>query len=84
MTDNIGAKKLRAYAERVARLEDEKDALAADISEIRAELKAEGYSTKAFNAALKKYRMTPEKREEAEQLELEIETYWRAIQGGEE
>lgn len=84
MTDNIGSEKLRSFAQRRARLEDEKDALSEDISTINAEAKAEGYNLRAFNMAVKRYRMTPEKRAEAEQLQMEFELYVGSIMGFED
>ena len=83
-SDNVGAAKLRAYAERTANLLDEKDALMEDIRSVAGEVKSDGYSTRAFNAAVRKFRMTPEKREEADLFDMEVSTYWNAIAGSEE
>ena len=68
MSDNIGTAALKAFAERRIRLEDEKDALAEDISAVNAEAKSAGYSPRVFNAAVKRARMSPEKRAEAERM----------------
>jgi uncharacterized protein (UPF0335 family) len=84
MSDNVGKQQIKAFAERLSRMEEEKDALVSDISEIKAEAKANGFTVRALVAAVKKFRMTPEKREQAEQLELEIGLYYDAIQGSEE
>lgn len=81
MTDNVGREKLKAYAERVARLEEEKDAIVSDIAEIKKELKQEGYSTKAFNAALKRHRMTGEERNQADLFDEETALYLDAMDG---
>jgi len=83
-TDNIGSAALKAFAARRIRLEDEKDALAEDISAVNAEAKSAGYSPRVFNAAVKRARMSPEKRAEAEQFEMEFALYCDAIIGTEE
>ena len=44
----IAADALRAYIERIERLEEEKTAIAADIREIYAEAKGNGYDTKVI------------------------------------
>lgn len=82
--DNIGSAKLRNYAERLQRLDGERLALVEDIKSVRAEASSDGYNVKALNAALKRLGMTPEKREEAVQLEMEIDLYVSTIQGAEE
>jgi len=82
--DNIGADKLRGFAERLTRLLDEQTALGEDIRTVRQEAASEGYNVKALNKALKLLAMTPEKREEATQLELEIDLYVTTISGAEE
>lgn len=71
--------KLKAYAERRVRLEEERDALGEDISSINAEVKNDGYTLRAFNLAVKRLRMTPEKRHEAEQLDMDFDLYWSAL-----
>ena len=83
-TDNVGKTKLRSYAERLTRLLDEQTALGEDIKAVRQEAASDGYNVKALNKALKLLAMTVEKREEAEQLELEIDLYVTTISGAEE
>jgi uncharacterized protein (UPF0335 family) len=41
--DNVAADELRAFIERIERMEEEKRAIAADIKEIFAEAKGRGY-----------------------------------------
>jgi len=82
MTDNLGSAKLKEYASRRVRLEEERDALNEDISTINAEIKAEGYTIRAFNLAVKRLRMTPEKRQEAESVEADFFLYWDALSPG--
>jgi uncharacterized protein (UPF0335 family) len=81
--DNVGRDQLRALAQRKIRLEEEKDALVSDIGEINAEAKALGYNTRALNAAIKKVRMTPEKRAEQDQYEMELSLYCDTLLGAE-
>lgn len=80
-TDNIGREQLRAYAERVIRLEDEKQAITDDLKELAAEIKAQGYSPKVFKAALKRHRMTAEDREQADLFEQEVHLYSEVMDG---
>lgn len=84
MTDNIGAAKLRSYVERRARLDGEVDALKEDIKALDAEVSGDGYSKKAFNMAVRRYRMSEQKRQEAEQVQSDFYLYWGTLQGGEE
>jgi len=84
MTDNLGRDKLRSYAERLTRLDDERIALVEDIRNVKAEAAGEGYSVKALTAAIKRANLTPEKRQEAEQYDMDFDLYLNAIQGDEE
>lgn len=47
----IAVDKVRAYLERVERLEEEKATITSDIREVWAEAKAEGFDTKAMRRA---------------------------------
>lgn len=68
--------RLRAFFERIERLEEEKDALSADIREVFAEAKSVGYNTKIMRQVLKLRKMETHERQE---MELELETYLRAL-----
>lgn len=81
MTDNTGKAQIKAYAERITRLEDEALALKEDLKEVRSEAKSNGFNTKALNAAIKFHRMTSEQRQEAEQFQMELDLYVDAIEG---
>ena len=83
-SDNIGKSKLRDFAMRIARLEDEKTALVEDIRTVKAEASGEGYNVKALAAAIKKHRMTPEQLSQIELFEEESHLYYEALQGGDE
>lgn len=82
--DNVGKTKLRSYAERLTRLLDEQTALGEDIRTVRQEAASDGYNVKALNAAIKKVRMTPEKRAEQDQYEMELSLYCDTLLGVDE
>jgi uncharacterized protein (UPF0335 family) len=69
MSENLTAGQLRAYIERIERLAEEKASLTADIAEVFAEAKGEGYDVKAMRAVLKKRKMDAQERAELECLE---------------
>jgi len=69
MTENLTAAHLRAYIERIERLEEEKAAIAGHVREVFAEAKGEGYDVKAMRAVLKKRKMDAQERAELESLE---------------
>jgi len=70
-SNTIAADQLRAYIERVERLEEEKAAIAADIKEVYAEAKGNGFDTKVMRkvVSLRKKDLA-ERQEEQAVLEL--------------
>ena len=70
MTDRggIAAKRLRAFIERIERLEEEKAALAADIREVYAEAKADGFDAKTMRQVVRLRRLDSTDRAEQEAL----------------
>jgi uncharacterized protein (UPF0335 family) len=66
-SNTLAADKLRAYIERVERLEEEKSAIAADIKEVYAEAKGNGFDTKIMRkvVALRKKALAERQEEEA-------------------
>lgn len=80
-TDNVGRAEIRSYAERIIRLDDERQTLVDDIREIRAECKSRGFNVKALNAAIKRHRMTGDEREQYDLFEEESHLYLSAIEG---
>jgi uncharacterized protein (UPF0335 family) len=78
MTDvgGIAAEQLRAYIERVERLESEKAEVAATIREVMAEAKANGFDTKVMREVLRLRKMAAQDRAERESL---LELYMRAL-----
>ena len=71
----VAGDQLRSYLERVERLEEEKAALMADIREIFAEAKGNGFDVKIMRQVLKLRKMDRDDRAEAETL---LDLYKRA------
>lgn len=74
--NSLNAEQLRNYLDRVEKLEDEKAGLSADIRDIYAEAKGNGYDTKAMRKVLRLKRMDAQARDE--ELAM-VELYSRAI-----
>lgn len=72
----IGGQRLKAFLERVERLEEEKTALSEDIKEVYAEAKAVGFDTKTMRKVISLRKMDTEKRREEEEL---LELYKAAV-----
>ncbi len=70
MTDggNIAAKRLRAFIERIERLEEEKAALAADIRDVYAEARGDGFDAKTMRQIVKLRKLDSADRAEQEAL----------------
>ncbi len=67
----VAGQRLKAFLDRVERLEEERKALGDDVKDIYAEAKGVGFDTKIMKRVLKLRKMEPEKvREEDELLEL--------------
>ncbi len=78
MTDvgGIGAEQLRSYIERIERLEEEKAALTADIREVYAEAKGNGFDAKIMRQVVRLRKLDSADREEQEEL---LDLYKRAL-----
>lgn len=72
----IAEDQLRSIIERIEKLEEEKATIAADIREVYAEAKGNGYDTKALRAVIKLRKMEAAERAEAEFV---LETYLKAL-----
>jgi uncharacterized protein (UPF0335 family) len=70
MTDDggIAAKRLRSFIERIERLEEEKAALAADIREVYAEAKGDGFDAKTMRQIVRLRKLDSADRAEQEAL----------------
>lgn len=66
--NGVNADLLRAFIERVEKLEEEKRALAEDIKDIYAEAKGVGYDAKIIRKIVAMRRMDRDKRREEEEL----------------
>ena len=67
---------LKAFVERIERLEEEKKALAEDIKEVYAEAKGTGFDTKIMRQLIRLRRMDKDDLDEQETL---LDVYKRAI-----
>lgn len=74
--ENVAQDQLRAFIERIERLAEEKAAVAADIKEIFAEAKGNGFSPKILREVLKIRRMDVSERQEDEAI---LELYLSAL-----
>lgn len=72
----IAAEQLRSFIERIERISEERDALGADIRDVYAEAKANGYDTKIMRQVIRERKMEPREREERESL---LDLYRRAL-----
>ncbi|NNG03533.1 MAG: DUF2312 domain-containing protein [Inquilinus sp.] len=72
----IAADRLRSFIERIERLEEEKAALTADIREVFAEAKANGFDTKIMRQVVRLRKMESADRAEQEML---LDLYKRAL-----
>lgn len=72
----IAAEALRQFIERIERLEEEKAALQADIKDVYAQAKSQGFDTKIIRQIVRLRKMEDHEREETEQL---LDLYKAAI-----
>lgn len=66
--NTIAAGQLRSIVERVERLEEDKAAIAADIKEVYAEAKGNGFDTKALRAIVRMRKQDSAERQEQEAI----------------
>jgi uncharacterized protein (UPF0335 family) len=67
---------LKAFVERIERLEEEKKTITDDIRDVYAEAKANGFDTKALRVVI---RMRKEDADERKEHEAILETYLHAL-----
>jgi len=67
---------LKAFVERIERLEEEKKAIADDVRDVYAEAKANGFDSKALRAIV---RLRKEDADERREHETIVETYMQAL-----
>jgi len=75
-TVRFGKDQLKAFIERVERLEEEKKAIADDIRDVYAEAKGSGFDVKALRAIVRLRKQDPDERKEQEAI---LETYMHAL-----
>src|ERR1700674_5616093 len=68
MTARVAKDHLKAFVERIERLEEEKKALADDIRDVYAEAKAQGFDTKALRTIVRIRKQDAEERQEQEAI----------------
>lgn len=73
---DVAADELRAFVERVERMEEEKRAIAADVKEIYAEMKGRGYDCKVVKRIVNLRRQDANERAEQEAI---LELYMSAL-----
>ena len=67
---------LKAFVERIVKLEEEKKAISDDVRDVYSEAKANGFDTKALRAIV---RMRKEDADERREHEAVLETYMHAL-----
>jgi len=75
-TESVAADQLRAFVERIERMNEEKKAIADDIKEIYAEAKGSGFDTKALRTLIRLRAQDASERQEAEAI---LDLYMQAI-----
>lgn len=76
MKTNVAADKLRAYIDRIERLEEDKKNVSTDIKNVYLEAQADGFDTKVMRQVVRLRKMEKDVRDEAD---LMLETYRNAI-----
>jgi len=74
--NGITADQLRSIVERIERLEQDKANIAADVKDVYAEAKGNGYDTKALRSIIKLRKLEAAEREEQEYM---LDVYMRAM-----
>jgi uncharacterized protein (UPF0335 family) len=78
MTDVINTGRLQSFMERLERLDDDKSAVSADMKEVFAEAKGEGYDAKIMRKVLRLIKQDKAKRQEEQTL---VELYLHSVEG---
>jgi len=72
----VGGEQLRAFVERIERLEEEKRAISEDIKEVYAEARGNGFDTKVMRQVVRIRKQEPSERLEQEAI---LDTYLHAL-----
>jgi uncharacterized protein (UPF0335 family) len=73
---NVARDQLKAFVERIERLEEEKKTISDDVKDVYAEAKANGYDTKALRAVVRLRKQDKDERAEQEAI---LDTYLVAL-----
>ena len=73
---NVAKEQLKAFVERIERMEEEKTAISEDIKEIYAEAKGNGYDTKILRKVISLRKLEPH---DLEEEEAHLELYKAAL-----
>jgi uncharacterized protein (UPF0335 family) len=76
MTDTISAGHLKAFIERIERLEEDKKAISEDIKEVYSEAKGTGFDVKVLRAIVRLRKLDRDERREYEEI---LDLYMNAI-----
>lgn len=74
--NGVSGERLKAFVERIERLEEEKAALAGDIREVYSEAKGTGFDIKVLRQIIRLRKLDKADRQEQEAL---LDTYMRAL-----
>lgn len=74
--DSVAQDQIKAFIERIERLEEERKAIAGDIGEVYAEAKGNGFNTKVLKIVVRKRAMSRAERLEQEAI---LELYMSAL-----
>jgi len=72
----VTASQIRAFVERIERLEEEKKSISDDISDVYAELKGQGFDTKAIRTIVRLRKKDANERQEEEAI---LDLYMSAL-----
>ena len=75
-TESVAADQLKAFIERIERLEEEKAGIAGDIKDVYAEAKGNGFDTKAMRKIISLRKQDFSERQEQEAI---LELYMQAL-----
>ena len=75
-TESVAADQLKAFIERIERLEEEKAGIAGDIKDVYAEAKGNGFDVKALRTIVRMRKQDANERAEQETI---LETYMQAL-----
>ncbi len=78
MTDVINTGRLQSFMERLERLDEDKSAVSADMKEVFAEAKSQGYDAKIMRKVLRLIKQDKAKRQEEQTL---VELYLHSVEG---